>query len=661
MFVTGSCKTLAPAGPALVADYIRLMARLRPAVEAHRRLLSEVALGLAAATGGAAARLALDAPLGHALPFVTFFPAVALGAWGGGLVGGLVAIVASVGAALAMIGERAQPASANFVGAAVFVLGGIMTAWLGHGARHGRHEAEAARDRARFVAEASRLLHEPLDRAVTLDALARIVVPRFADWCAIDMFDADLRFTGAVIVAPDPRQRATAQEVRDAYPYRPDAPAGVAWVARTGSLEAVLDIPPEFFDLLPDERLRGLMRSLDFHSYISAPMVLPTGRTLGVLTVAMSSSGRRFDRDDVEVAADLARRTAVALDHADLLHEARARRDQLEAIVTAIPEAVLVADARGLIEVANRAAVELLGGVVRQPLVAVLETLEQVPGRDEVRRSPSGRYVSPLVLDAVVDAVPVQFAVLVDRTDVVETEAARDAFVGMLSHELRTPITTIYAGSQLLRRALPADSRAHLTEELALDAERLVHLVEDLLVLSRFERGRLDAALEPLLPGRVIEAAVAAEAGALPRLHVTVDADADLPVVLADATFVRQIVRNLLTNAAKYAGPDAAVRIGISGADGVLRASFHDDGPGIQPEGAERVFGLFERLPVRDHQPGAGIGLFVCRRLAEVMGGTLRLDPGCDGGACFVLELPALAPGDASDGVATETGASARG
>lgn len=625
------------------------MAPLRLAAQSQRHFLSEVALGLAAAAGGAAVRLALGVPLGVALPFLTFYPAVAVGAWGGGLVGGLVAMAASLAVALTVIAQRVQPDSANAVGAVVFVLGSLVIAWLGHGARRSRRDAEAARDRARFVAEAARLLHEPLDREVTLDALARIVVPRFADWCAIDMFDEDLRFTEAVIVAQDARQRAIAQEVRHAYPYRPDAPAGVPWVARTGNLEAMLDIPPTFFDLLPDDRLRKLMRSLDFHSYVSAPMVLPSGRTLGVLTVVMSSSGRRFDRDDVEITADLARRTAVALDHADLLHEARARRDQLESIVSAIPEAVLVADAEGLIEIANHAAIALLGEVVRQPLRDVLATLAPVEGREEVRRSPGGRYVSPHVLDAGVDAVPVQFAVLVDRTDLIETEAARDAFVGMLSHELRTPITTIYAGAQLLRRPLPADSRANLTEELAMDAERLTHLVEDLLVLSRFERGRLDAALEPLLVGRVIEAAAVAEAAGMARLRVTVNADRDLPVVLADETFLRQIVRNLLTNAAKYAGSDAEVQIRVAAAGGVLRVSFRDDGPGIEREDAERVFGLFERLPGPTHQPGAGIGLFVCRRLAEVMGGTLRLDQGTGGGACFVLELPILVEGDSSD------------
>jgi len=119
-----------------------------------------------------------------------------------------------------------------------------------------------------------------------------------------------------------------------------------------------------------------------------------------------------------------------------------------------------------------------------------------------------------------------------------------------------------------------------------------------------------------------------------------------LPTVLADPTYLRQIVRNLVSNAAKYAGPEAHLTVRGTATEDRARLEFADDGPGIAPETAERVFELFERLPGDEMKPGAGIGLFVSRQLATLMGGRLALEPVRPHGARFVLELVA-APADA--------------
>jgi signal transduction histidine kinase len=600
-------------------------------------------LGIACAVVGGVARLPLGAALGDELAFVTFYPAVTVAAWAGGLIGGLAAVAMSL--VLVEVVVAPVPDAANLVGVAVFVVAGALIAALGGQLRRSRSAALTSAERAGFVAEASKTLAEQIDREVALDTLANAVVPVFADWCAIDLFDEHLAFEGAVIVGPDARRTALAHQLRVDYPYPPDAPAGVAWVARTGLPEYALRIPDDFFAQIPDDRLRTLMDGLGLRSYISVPMQLPGGRTIGVLSVVMSDSGREFTLADVGLAGDLARRAAVAIDHADVLRAASARRDELQAVIGAINDGILLADEHGNVIVQNGAAARMLGEAVGTPLDDVLAGLAPVPGDGDLRLTRSGRYVLPRILRAGPGAAAARFAMLEDRTDVVETEAARDTFVSMLSHELRTPITTIYGGAQLLRRDPPEATRRELLEEVGAETDRLYQLVEDLLVLSRYERGRLDAALEPVLIGHVLTDAVRAEAAQHPRLRVDLTVEQGLPTVLADPTYLRQIVRNLVSNAAKYAGDHPHLTVRATAAAGIVRLEFEDDGPGVTPEAAATIFELFERLPSDRMKPGAGIGLFVCRQLAALMGGRMTVETSTDRGACFVVELP-VAPED---------------
>jgi signal transduction histidine kinase len=617
------------------------LTRVREALSAEARA---AAIGVLSALAGGLVRLPFERALDSQLAFLTFYPAVTVAAWLGGLVGGLAAVAASLVLVALVVAPVAS--SATVVGALVFVAAGVLISALGQQFRLSRVGAVETARRARLLADVAKVLGAPIDRNVTLDALAHAVVPAFADWCAIDLFDERLRFERALIVAPDPEKARLAYRLREDYPYTADAPAGVAWVARTGETEAMLGIPDGFFAQIPDEGLRQVMEGLALTSYISVPMRVPDGRTIGVLSVVMAQSGRHFTQADVELAEDLARRAAVAIDHADLLRGARARRDELESVIAQIADGVLLVDGEGRVAVQNEAALRMLGDVTGHQLDAVIDGLGRVPGPGDLRSTPSGRYVVPRLVSAETGDPPARFAMLVDRTEVVETEAARDTFVSMLSHELRTPITTIYGSAHLLRRDPAPAVRRELLDELAGETDRLYQLVEDLLVLSRYERGRLEAALEPVLIGHVVTEAVRTEAAQHPGMRIDLELGDPLPTVLADPTYLRQIVRNLVSNAAKYAGPEAHLTVRGTATEDRARLEFADDGPGIAPETAERVFELFERLPGDEMKPGAGIGLFVSRQLATLMGGRLALEPVRPHGARFVLELVA-APADA--------------
>jgi PAS domain S-box-containing protein len=219
----------------------------------------------------------------------------------------------------------------------------------------------------------------------------------------------------------------------------------------------------------------------------------------------------------------------------------------------------------------------------------------------------------------------------------------REAFIDVISHELRTPITTILGLTQILARPGRVDdgvTRAAMLEDVRAESERLHRLVEDLLVLSRAERGRLVIDAEPLQPRRLLERTVDHEAAELPSISVEMTLEVDLPIVAGDETYVEQIVRNLLGNAAKYTPAGTRVVVDARRREDVVEIRVCDDGPGV-PEGSlPRIFDLFYRDPASSKAvAGSGIGLFVCRSLVEAMGGRMWATRRPEGGSEFGFTL----------------------
>ncbi len=239
----------------------------------------------------------------------------------------------------------------------------------------------------------------------------------------------------------------------------------------------------------------------------------------------------------------------------------------------------------------------------------------------------------------------------VERVRVEETERKvgelRDAFLGVISHELRTPITTIYGSAKILRnsgRRLPEATRSEAIADIEAEAERLYRLVEDLLVLSRSEGGRLEVGDEPVLLHHLLPRVVHSERQRRPGLQLELLMPRRLPAACGEETYIEQVVRNLIANAAKYGPPDATIELVAEQQEGEVIVRVLDRGPGISPDEAESMFELFYRSKrMAAHVGGAGIGLFVCRQLVEAMGGRIWARVRPEGGADFGFTLPMYA------------------
>jgi PAS domain S-box-containing protein len=185
-----------------------------------------------------------------------------------------------------------------------------------------RAEAEAARDQLEFLSEASAILGSSLNYQHTLTRVAQLVVPRLADWCAVEVVEGDTP-TQVSVAHADPAKVELARRLREEYPTVVDDenPQGAAKVLRTGQPDILYDIRPEQIDAaaVDDEHLE-LLRSLQLTSSMVVPLIA-RGRILGTLTFVGAESGKRYTDDDLPLAMDLARRAAVAIDNARLYRE----------------------------------------------------------------------------------------------------------------------------------------------------------------------------------------------------------------------------------------------------------------------------------------------------------------------------------------------------
>jgi signal transduction histidine kinase/CHASE3 domain sensor protein len=239
--------------------------------------------------------------------------------------------------------------------------------------------------------------------------------------------------------------------------------------------------------------------------------------------------------------------------------------------------------------------------------------------------------------------------------ELARSNADLEQFAYVASHDLQEPLRAVVSYLQLLERRYGGqlDERAEKYIGYAVDGgRRMQTLISDLLTYSRV--GRRDIALAPVEMDTVVDRALASLQVALEESGAVVTRD-PLPMVVADATQMTQLLQNLVGNAVKFRG-EAPPRIHISaqrqqgsGADvqhGAWLFSVRDNGIGIAPEYRERVFVLFQRLHGRDEYSGTGIGLAVCKRIVERHGGTLWVDDTPGGGSTFWFTIPA--PGDDS-------------
>ena len=223
-----------------------------------------------------------------------------------------------------------------------------------------------------------------------------------------------------------------------------------------------------------------------------------------------------------------------------------------------------------------------------------------------------------------------------------ESERLRNSLLSAVSHDIRTPLTSIVGLSSTLASspALAPTGLRDLALAIQADALKMNSLVTNLLDMARLHAGAVRLNSEWQLIEEVVGSSLASLGPALNAVELDIIIAPDMPLVRFDAVLLERVLCNLLDNALKHAGNGAFIRIAAATTAHEVHVSVEDAGPGVPPAMEARIFSKFVRGEKESNKAGVGLGLAICSAIMEAHGGRIWVAPGANGGARFVFALP---------------------
>lgn len=416
--------------------------------------------------------------------------------------------------------------------------------------RTARATAEAAQRRSSLLADASSLLGTSLDYTATLSNLARLICPFMATWCVIDVVE-DKKIRRIAACHADPARQSPLNELKQKYtPNKTLANDPVMRVVASGTAEMFERVSDDWLSgIAHDKQHLEALRALEPASVLIVP-ISARGRTIGVMTLVLAGSEKRYTTQDLDVAQEIARRAGFAMDNARLYQRAR------------------------------------------------------------------------------------------------EANQAKADFLAVMGHELRTPLNAIIGYGDLMQLGVPEalpDSLCGHVDRIKFSAAHLLALIDEIFTFTRIEAGRERVRRKPVsIRAIVAEAAAAVEPAAAEKGIKLVTPTTNEPFVIqSDAGKVRQILVSLLSNAVKFT-ENGSVTIDLQRDETFVLIRVRDTGIGISAQHIERIFDSFwqvERAATR-RAGGTGLGLTIARRLAQLLGGNVRVESVIKQGSVFTVRLP---------------------
>ncbi len=440
-----------------------------------------------------------------------------------------------------------------------------------------RRSAESSQ----FLADAATILSETLPYETRLANVVRLAVPRFADFCFVDLRQEDGRIQRLNTVHSKPAQAKLAHRILEQFPPREDDTFGVHHVLRTGLADFLPEVTDDLLHkMAPDATHYRLLKSLRLHSVIVVP-IHARRQIFGTFTFQTVESGHRYNSNDLVLAQELGRRAGLAVDNARLLHAAQQ-------------------------EIAERKKAE-----------AEIQQLNQ--------------YLEQRVIER--------------TAQLEEKNQELESFCYTVSHDLRAPLRGMQGFAQALQEDYADhfdDAGKLYANRIVMAARRMDGMIQDLLTYSRLSR--IELQLEPIQLKTVLQEALEQIKEDVAQRNAVILVPDHMPVVLAQSALLRQALTNLISNAMKFVAKGVQPRVQLRGEraqDNRVRLWVEDNGIGIDPKHHERIFKVFDRLHGVEHYSGSGIGLAIVRKAMERMNGKTGVQSTLGEGSRFWVELPA--------------------
>jgi PAS domain S-box-containing protein len=561
-------------------------------------------------------------------------------------------------------------------------------------------EAARAHERLRFLNDASGALTETLDYHDTTQRLAAILAPALADACAIYLLEDDGLLRKVAMQAPargllsanpfGPMLRRLVQRIDAMTVVNPeDTDNPIAECVRI--LAPVFERRPlDHSPAQPAAERDELAEALDCLC-VSVPLVVRQ-HAVGVAHLALRS-GKRLSDGDLALIRGLAERAAIAIDNARLYSETQealatgsAMATQLDAIFNATDVGIFVTDAAGgflrinpygrrllgIGDVSLEHAPANVGGMFqlrttegdeipadREPLHLARTLGESVEQRLVIHRFDTGKDIQALTSctpwrddrNQVAGAI----GVVTDITAIHELERQKDEFLGIASHELKTPLTSLKILARLQVRKMEASGEPRDVEQaqhMQVAIIRMENLIRDLLDVSLIQEGELPLRKERFDLGELCAAAIGEQRLVTQRVirfsahdgaHDGAHGDPPMPVY-ADRERIYQVISNLLSNALKYSPATQSVTVRVRATELECIVVVQDHGPGVPAEAQEHIFDRFYRVPGMQVQSGSGVGLglglHISKDIVSRHGGRLWVESKLGHGSTFSMALP---------------------
>lgn len=446
---------------------------------------------------------------------------------------------------------------------------------------------ENAERQLALLAEASQVFGSSIEYEETIRHVSELLVPRLADWCAVDLIDEDGTLRRVNVAHVDPERARLLQAQVASFPPNPDRPMGSAQIAASGKSVVIPHVTDEVLveNSVNQEQLE-LLRSIGITSVIGVPLKR-RDVVLGVLLMAWAHPGKSYSETDLRFAEDLASRAAGAIEKARLYRDARLAAERLQAFNDTLERSVQdrterLARAVKLLEARNR---EL------QDFAYVASHDLQEPLRK---------------ISTFADLVVEEYGSVVGEEGRYYMDRMQDA-----SRRMARLITDLLSYSRVSSRAQPFQP---------LDLNVILSQVKADIDLSVREAD-----------GRV-------EVGALPLIE-------------ADPTQMQQLFQNLIMNALKFRKPDESPVVEVVNLNGesdvenplqveACTIEVRDNGIGFEERHADRIFLPFKRLNDKGTFPGTGVGLAICKRIVDRHGGVISAHSEPGKGSAFRVTLP---------------------
>lgn len=513
-----------------------------------------------------------------------------------------------------------------------------------------------------LVHAAETLAHAGLDLSAVLDSMASRAAHDIGDWCLIRLISDDGAWLETVAARHhDPAADRVLSTVSQRVPH----PVGRGLQGQVISSGQPLLVPEMRLQDLPVETRTAYATWYDRYG-VSSLLIVPLRvdeRVIGTLGLMRDEGGVTYTDDDRELALALADQAARAIATSRLHQRSQLAEARLRGILDGVADAVLISDDEGAYIDANPAA-EALFGYSRDELTKMrIGDLSVTPATSsawawqEFRRLlDEGQWRgeatmrrkdgSTVPIEGIVTSVrlPDGSAVYVgSNRDISERrrlEQLQQDFIRMVSHDLRSPLTSIRGLSQLMLRRSVHDPEQ--LRQIIAQTDRMQSLLADLLDTEQIERGTFPLRREPVDLVEVLHSCVARIVAIGSRHDVRVDApDRDVRGVW-DRQRLEQVWENLLSNAIKYTPDGGQITVSIGRTNGEAVVSVHDTGIGIPPDAVPNLFTRFYRVDRDASQSpaGIGLGLYISRTLVEAMGGSITVESELGQGSVFTVILP---------------------